>query len=61
MWPAADDFQMGFKTVQFEHLMYRPEAVAQELTTFIGYPITDTTFIEPTIADRVRKKEAANG
>ena len=61
MWPAAGDFQMSFKTVQFEHLIYKTETVAQELSTFLDYPVTDTTFIEPTMADRVRKKEAAHG
>jgi len=46
-------------TVDFRRLIEQPRTVADELSEFIGHRVSDTSFIEPAIADRVR--QAASG
>lgn len=43
-----------YKTVDFKRLIHETEAVALELSVFTGCSITDTSHIEPAIADRVK-------
>jgi hypothetical protein len=45
---------VDYKTVGVKRLIHEPEAVAMELSAFTGCSITDTSFIEPTIADRAK-------
>lgn len=43
-----------FMTVEFNDLVFKTEAVAKRVTEFLwGHPITDITFIDPVIANRV--------
>lgn len=46
---AAGDHDVSFKTVDFVRLIHKTEDVAKELTEFLDWPVTDTTFIDPSI------------
>jgi len=43
----------SFLTVEFKDLIYRTEEVADRVGKYIGMPLTDTSFIEPRLAERV--------
>ena len=43
----------GYMTVEFNDLIYNTEETAKRIGDYIGVDLKDTSFIEPTIANRV--------
>jgi hypothetical protein len=43
-------YNIIFKTVEFRDLIYKTKDVAKDISKFLSYPITDTTFVDPKIS-----------
>lgn len=47
---SLTEYNVQFKTVDFEKFMLKTEFVVSGISKFLGYPITDTTFVDPNIS-----------
>jgi len=47
---AMTDYNVQFKTVDFNDLIFKTEHVAKNISKFLMYPVTDTAFVDPNIS-----------